>query len=167
MRTFAMVMSAGLLLGSTAVLALDLGKMPDMGAVNTSPLENVNKRLADRQIEDGQFEFKRGSADFAPGNEKRVKGLVNVLTENSKVLKAAFPKYYVTAEGHTDSDGNATANQKLSLARANKVCSELKKNGLAVACKAIGAGSSKPLVTPEKSDADKQRNRRVLVQVAK
>ena len=34
-------------------------------------------------------------------------------------------------------------------------------------CTPIGAGSGKPLVSLEKSAADKQKNRRVLVQVAK
>jgi outer membrane protein OmpA-like peptidoglycan-associated protein len=157
-----------LLLNGSLAMALDLGSMKSvvLGG-NGSVLGSVNKSLADQQVRDGQFEFKVGKAEFAPGNEKRVKGLLKVITDHSKTLKVAFPNYHVTAEGHTDADGNAAANQKLSLARANKVCSELKAKGLTVPCKAIGVGSSKPLVSAEKSAADKQRNRRVLVQVAK
>jgi hypothetical protein len=34
-------------------------------------------------------------------------------------------------------------------------------------CTPTGAGSSRPLVSPEKTAVDKQRSRRVLVQVAK
>lgn len=161
---------AGVLLlnGSWAMAALDLGKIDSVvQASNRSPLENVNKSLADQQVRDGQFEFKVGKAEFAPGNEKRIKGLLKVLTHHSNALKVAFPRYHVTAVGHTDADGTAAGNQKLSLARANKVCSELKAKGLTVPCKAVGVGSSKPLVSPEKSAADKQRNRRVIVQVAK
>ncbi|MFN0315389.1 MAG: OmpA family protein [Burkholderiales bacterium] len=93
--------------------------------------------------------------------------MVKILADNSKTLKTAFPKLKVTAEGHTDADGKAEANMKLSLARANKVCSALKAKGMKLPCVALGAGSSKPLVSPENTPADKQRNRRVLVQVAK
>ncbi len=157
-----------LLNGSLAMAGLDLGKIDSVvQASNRSPLENVNKSLADQQVADGQFEFQVGKAEFSPGNEKRIKGLLKVLTNHSSALKVAFPNYHVTAVGHTDADGTAAANQKLSLARANKVCGELKAKGLTVPCKAVGVGSSKPLVSPEKSAADKQRNRRVLVQVAK
>jgi len=157
-----------LLLNGSLAMALDLGSIKSIGeASNRSVLENVNKSLADQQVKDGQFEFQVGKAEFAPGNEKRIKGLLKVLTDNSNGLKVAFPSYYVTAIGHTDADGSAAGNQKLSLARANKVCSELKAKGLTVPCKAKGVGSSQPLVSPEKSAADKQRNRRVLVQVAK
>jgi outer membrane protein OmpA-like peptidoglycan-associated protein len=161
---------AGVLLlnGSLAMAGLDLGKMQSVvDAGSRSPLESVNKSLADQQVADGQFEFQVGKAEFAPGNEKRIKGLLKVLTNHSNALKVAFPRYHVMAIGHTDADGTAAANQKLSLARASKVCSELKAKGLTASCKAVGVGSSKPLVSPEKSAADKQRNRRVLVQVAK
>jgi outer membrane protein OmpA-like peptidoglycan-associated protein len=156
-----------LLLNGSVAMALDLGSMTSMVSAARSPLETVNKSLAEQQVRDGQFEFKVGKAEFAPGNEKRIKGLLKVLTDHSNALKVAFPKYQVTAVGHTDADGTAAANQKLSLARANKVCSELKAKGLTVGCKPVGVGSSQPLVSPEKSAADKQRNRRVLVQVAK
>jgi outer membrane protein OmpA-like peptidoglycan-associated protein len=157
-----------LLLNASVAMALDLGGLKSaVGGGNGSVLGSVNKSLADQQARDGQFEFQVGKAEFAPGNEKRVKGLLKVLTDHSSALKVAFPRYHVTAIGHTDADGNAAANQKLSLARANKVCSELKAKGLTVPCKAVGVGSSQPLVAQEKSAADKQRNRRVLVQVAK
>ena len=157
-----------LLLNGSMAMALDLGSLKSaVGVGNGSPLETVNKSLADQQIKDGQFEFKVGKAEFAPGNEKRIKGLLKVLTNYSNTLKVAFPSYHVTAVGHTDADGSAAANQKLSLARANKVCSELKAKGLTVPCEPVGVGSSQPLAAPEKSAADKQRNRRVLVQVTK
>jgi outer membrane protein OmpA-like peptidoglycan-associated protein len=157
-----------LLLAGSVAMAVDFGNIKSVaGMGHHSVLENVNKSLADQQVRDGQFEFKVGKAEFAPGNEKRIKGLLKVLTQQSKALKVAFPGYHVTAVGHTDADGTAAANQKLSLARAKTVCSALKAQGLTVSCKAIGVGSSQPLASPEKSAADKQRNRRVLVQVAK
>ena len=161
------MLAAALMLGTSAAVAIDLGGMTSAVASGRSPIESVNKSLADQQVNDGQFEFQVGKAEFAPGNEKRIKGLLKVLTNHSNALKMAFPKYHVVAIGHTDADGNAAANQKLSLARATKVCSELKAKGLTVPCKPMGVGSSQPLASPEKNAADKQRNRRVLVQVAK
>lgn len=157
-----------LLLNGAAAMALDLGGMKSMVTSGSrSPLETVNRSLTDQQVKDGQFEFQVGKAEFAPGNEKRIKGLLKVITDHSNALKLAFPRYHVVAVGHTDADGSAAANQKLSLARASKVCSELKAKGLTVPCKPVGVGASQPLAAPEKSAADKQRNRRVLVQVAK
>jgi outer membrane protein OmpA-like peptidoglycan-associated protein len=158
---------ATLILTTTSASAVDLKKLTDIKAMADKPLlENVNKSLAEQQVKDGQFEFKTGKAEFAPGNDKRVKGLLKILTENSKPLTQAFPNLTVIAEGHTDADGKPEANEKLSLARAAKVCAALKKQGMKMPCKATGVGSAKPLVTPENTPADKQRNRRVLVQVA-
>ena len=168
MRSTLLVVASLLMLHGSVVMALDLDKLPKLGDMANKPLlDNVNKSLADQQIKDGQFEFKTGKAEFAPGNEKRVSGLMKVLTENSKTLKTAFPKLHVTAEGHTDADGSAEANQKLSVARAKTVCAALKAKGMKLPCTPTGIGSSKPLVSPEKTAADKQRNRRVLVQLAK
>lgn len=174
MTKFPMIALAALLALPPAAGALDLDKVKKLegvadkaGKMADKPLlENVNKELAERQVKDGQFEFKTGKAEFAPGNEKRVDGLLKIITDNSKALKTAFPKLKVTAEGHTDSVGKPEANQKLSVARAKKVCSALKAKGMKLPCVPSGAGSAKPLVSPEKTEADRQRNRRVLVQVA-
>lgn len=78
-------LAAGLLvLIGSMVMAVDLDKLPKIGEMTKKPLlENVNKSLADQQIKDGQFEFKTGKAEFAGGNEKRVSGLMKILTENS------------------------------------------------------------------------------------
>jgi outer membrane protein OmpA-like peptidoglycan-associated protein len=168
MRSTLVITASLLALNGPVVMAVDLDKLPKLGDLTNKPLlENVNKSLANQQIKDGQFEFKTGKAEFAAGNDKRVKGLLKILTENSTTLKTAFPKLHVVAEGHTDADGSAEANQKLSVARAKTVCAALKAKGMKLPCTATGVGSSKPLVSPEKTAADKQRNRRVLVQLAK
>lgn len=168
MRILAVAVVTHLSLCSAPVLAVDLNSLPNLNDLTSkSLLDNVNKSLAGQQIKDGQFEFKTGQAEFAAGNAKRVSGLLKILTENSRALKSAFPKLHANAEGHTDADGSAEANQKLSVARAKTVCAALKAKGMKMPCVPSGAGSSKPLVTPEKTAADKQRNRRVLVQLAK
>ncbi|MGH8245089.1 MAG: OmpA family protein [Gammaproteobacteria bacterium] len=171
MRSILVVAASLLLIQWVPATAVDLPKLdnvPKLSDVKDRSLpDTVNKKLAQQQIKDGQFEFKTGKAVFASGNEKRVDGLLRIITDNSNTLKAAFPNLLVTAEGHTDSDGTAEFNQMLSLARARTVCNALKAKGMKLSCKPIGVGSSKPLVSPEKTPADKQKNRRVLVQLAR
>lgn len=82
-------------------------------------------------------------------------------------MKTAFPALHVVAEGQTDAEGSAAANRKVSVTRAKTVCAALKAKAMKLPCTATGVGFSKPLVSPEKTAADKQRNRRVLVQLAK
>lgn len=167
MRSTVVVAASLLMLACSQVWALDLPKVPDIGGMTKgSLLDKVNKSLADQQIKDGQFEFKTGKAEFASGNAKRISGLLKILTSNSKML-TAIPNLHVAAEGHTDADGTAESNQKLSVARAKTVCAALKAKGMKLPCTPSGVGSSKPLASPEKSAADKQKNRRVLVQLAK
>ncbi len=162
------IFAAGLLmLACSPLWAIDMPKVSDIESLGKgSVLDKINKSLADQQIKDGQFEFKTGKAQFASGNAKRIDGLLKIVTANSKTL-SAIPNLHVSAEGHTDSTGSAEANQKLSEARAKTVCSALKAKGMKLPCTPSGAGSSKPLVSPEKTAADKQKNRRVLVQLAK
>jgi outer membrane protein OmpA-like peptidoglycan-associated protein len=162
-----LIVAVSLLMVCSQAGALDLPKVPDLnGLTKGSVLDRINSSLADQQAKDGQFEFKTGKAQFASGNAKRISGLLKVLSGNSKML-SAIPNLHVTAEGHTDADGTAESNQKLSEARAKTVCAALKARGMKLPCAPSGVGSSKPLVSPEKTAADKQKNRRVLVQLAK
>ena len=167
MRTIPIFAAGLLIVACSSVWALEMPKVSDLqGLTKGSLLDKINKSLADQQVKDGQFEFKTGKAEFASGNAKRISGLLKVVTGNSKAL-SAIPNLHVSAEGHTDADGTAEANQKLSEARAKTVCASLKAKGMKLPCTPIGVGSSKPLVSPEKTAADKQKNRRVLVQLAK
>ena len=167
MRTIPIFAAGLLIVACSSVWALEMPKVSDLqGLTKGSLLDKINKSLADQQIKDGQFEFKTGKAEFSSGNAKRINGLLKVLTGNSKSL-SAIPNLHVSAEGHTDADGAAEANQKLSEARAKTVCAALKGKGMKLPCTPSGVGSSKPLVSPEKTSADKQKNRRVLVQLAK
>src|SRR3954467_637547 len=161
------IVAVQLMLACTVSWAVEMPKVPDISAISKcSALDKVNKSLADQQQKDGQFEFKTGKAEFASGNTKRVSGLLKVISNYSKTL-SAIPNLHVSAEGHTDTDGTAEGNQKLSIARAQTVCGALKAKGMKMPCTSSGAGSAKPLVSPEKSAANKQKNRRVLVQMAK
>ena len=167
MRIIPIVAASLMIMACSTVWALEMPKVTDIkGMTKGSLLDRINQSLADQQIKDGQFEFKTGKAEFASGNAKRISGLLKVLTGNSKAL-SAIPNLHISAEGHTDADGSAEANQKLSDARAKTVCAALKAKGMKLPCTPSGVGSSKPLVASEKTAADKQKNRRVLVQLAR
>ncbi len=167
MRIIPVIFAGLVALACSCSWAIDLPKVSELeGLTKGSLLDKLNKNLADQQAKDGQFEFKTGKAQFGSGNAKRVSGLLKILTDNSKTL-SNIPNLHVTAEGHTDADGTPEANRKLSEARAKTVCAALKAKGMKMPCVPSGVGSSKPLVSPENSPADKQKNRRVLVQLAK
>lgn len=84
------------------------------------------------------------------------------LAKSISVLK----KGSVIVEGHTDDVGSAESNQRLSLARAKSVSTELKKliPGAGFRWKEKGLGESKPLVEND-SDKNRAKNRRVEVLV--
>jgi outer membrane protein OmpA-like peptidoglycan-associated protein len=77
----------------------------------------------------------------------------------------------VIVEGHTDSSGDASANERLSKVRAQSVANELVFNGIAPERISVrGYGDSKP-VAPDKhpdgtdNPAGRSRNRRVDVTI--
>ncbi len=86
-----------------------------------------------------------------------------VLEEVAKILRENPQIKLVRIEAHTDSDGNDAYNMKLSIARAKAVVKYLTdKAGIdAKRLEWKGLGETKPIVKPEKTSADKQKNRRV------
>jgi len=72
----------------------------------------------------------------------------------------------VELAGHTDSRGNAAYNKKLSQERANAVREYLIDKGVQPDhLTAIGYGKSQPKITPEKTEDDREMNRRVEFRV--
>jgi uncharacterized repeat protein (TIGR01451 family) len=79
-----------------------------------------------------------------------------------KILKEHPEITKVRCEAHTDSKGSAGYNQGLSQRRAAAVVKALVDGGIDKARLAgQGFGGSRPLVKPEKTDEDRQQNRRV------
>jgi outer membrane protein OmpA-like peptidoglycan-associated protein len=76
-------------------------------------------------------------------------------------MMTEHPELNFSVEGHTDSDGEDAANQKLSEARAQSVLNEMTKLGIAASrLTSKGHGETKPMAgndTPE----GKAQNRRV------
>lgn len=85
--------------------------------------------------------------------------IIRILTE--------YPNANFTVEGHTDSVGSATSNQRLSEARANSVRDFLIKEGITSnRLSAKGYGEDKPIATNANRNGRKQ-NRRVEINLMK
>jgi len=83
-----------------------------------------------------------------------------------KIL-AEYPTARFTVEGHTDSQGRATTNQKLSDSRANSVRDFLIAQGIGASrLSAVGYGEDKPIAPNTTRDGRKQ-NRRVEINLIK
>jgi outer membrane protein OmpA-like peptidoglycan-associated protein len=86
-----------------------------------------------------------------------------VLDENIALLKSR-PKMTITIVGHTDNNGGAAYNQKLSVSRANAVMQYFLEHGIpAGRMKMLGKGQFVP-IADNKTDAGKALNRRIEIE---
>lgn len=91
---------------------------------------------------------------------------VSVFVDIIRILNE-YPTAKFTVEGHTDSVGSESLNQKLSEERANSVRDFLIKEGIAAdRLTAIGYGEAKPIATNNTS-AGRTQNRRVEINLVK
>ncbi|TAF67543.1 MAG: OmpA family protein [Cytophagales bacterium] len=106
------------------------------------------------EFQGGKWEV---SDDMKPDLDKVVTFLVD------------HPNLGLRIAGHTDSDGDAAENKKLSQKRADAikeyVCTRGKIKPQRI--ESIGYGSEKPIITQEKSEEDKKVNRRVEFEIIK
>ena len=105
------------------------------------------------QIENIEFETAKGS--LTPKGEKTVDKLSAILQK--------YPNIKAEIAGHTDSDGSAAFNLKLSQARVDTVKKRLVADGIRTErLTAKGYGETKPIV-PNTTRENKQKNRRVEI----
>ena len=103
--------------------------------------------------------FDTGKASIKAQSAAVLADIIGILKEYSS---AKF-----TVEGHTDSVGSDTLNQRLSDSRANSVKEYLVENGIdAFRLSALGYGESKP-IDSNKNRAGRANNRRVEINLAK
>jgi OmpA-OmpF porin, OOP family len=101
----------------------------------------------------GKISFESGRATIDPDSA----GLLDRLVE----IALRCPTSNIEVAGHTDSDGEDTANQALSEKRAQAVVDYLVKAGLpATRFTAVGYGSTQP-VAGNDSEEGKAQNRRI------
>ncbi len=85
---------------------------------------------------------------------------IDLIEQHAKYLKAN-PELQVTVHGHTDAQGNANYNLRLSQQRANMMVSELTKQGVSKdRIKTVGWGGGYPLV----STLNFAENRRIEIE---
>ena len=140
------------------VLIVEVQKMQQDVVANADALKGG---LADSgHVEVPGIFFDTAKSDIKPESGPAIDEIAKLLTNN--------PALKVGIVGHTDMVGDATANLKLSQARAQSVITDLaSKHGIAVArLVAFGAGPWAPLAS-NKTDDGRAKNRRVeLVEIA-
>jgi OmpA-OmpF porin, OOP family len=113
----------------------------------------VCQQLFTEVLAKGTIRFESGRSSLDPDSA----GLLDHLVETA----LRCPTTNIDVAGHTDSDGDVTANQALSEKRAQAVVDYLVKAGLpASRFSAIGYGSAQP-VADNDTDEGKARNRRI------
>jgi outer membrane protein OmpA-like peptidoglycan-associated protein len=108
---------------------------------------------ADGRIVTHDIHFDPGQAIVKPASQPTIDQLASLLKSQ--------PDLRFRVEGHTDADGDAAANQRLSQARAEAVRAALVRAGIASSrLTATGWGEAKPL-DPGNTASAKAQNRRV------
>jgi OOP family OmpA-OmpF porin len=99
--------------------------------------------------------FKVNKADLTPEVKIKMKNVLDVLKKN--------PELKVSVEGHTDSTGSVTLNQKLSEKRAQAIKKYIIDSGISAdRVVSAGFGLSKP-IADNKTEAGRAKNRRVEI----
>ena len=136
-------------------------KCPDKKGMkeNNGCPEEIKKGIVEK------VEYSAKRIQFMVNSAELLKGSFEVLDTVAAILKSN-PEINVSIEGHTSSDGNYSANMKLSESRANKVKDYLLLRGVeASRLTAIGLGSDKPL-NAGKTPEEKAKNRRVELKLS-
>ncbi len=130
---------------------------PAAEATATKPTPEELKKMIEKEINDilqaENIEFETDSSMITPKGIETIKKIYAVLKK--------YPNVKIEIAGHTDSDGDAAYNQKLSQERVDMVKKALVEFGLnGDRFTTKGYGESKPLV-PNDSPENKAKNRRV------
>jgi flagellar motor protein MotB len=111
----------------------------------------------------GDLLFSSGKASVKASANDRLRRIARILNDR-------YAGRAVIVRGHSDSDpirkSGWRSNQHLSEARAQSVADKLVGYGVARSrIEVVGVANREPLVSPERTRADKAKNRRVEIQV--
>jgi len=130
------------------------GTVANMGCPEVT--EEVQKKLNDYAR---TILFDTGKSSIKAESTSVMVDIIQILGE--------YPNAKFSVEGHTDSQGGASTNQKLSESRANSVRDFLIEKGIgADRLTASGYGEDKPIAT-NKTRAGRKENRRVEINLIK
>jgi outer membrane protein OmpA-like peptidoglycan-associated protein len=131
-------------------------KIPELGTVLKAAGE-YDRSVFTKYDETGSIalvniEFESGSAEIKPQSMPRIEEIANVLKNYSSMK--------IEIRGHTDNEGTAEANQKLSENRAESVMNALLKMGISKSrMKSKGFGENSPIAKND-TEENRRKNRR-------
>lgn len=113
------------------------------------------KSFKKQKIRFSMIEFEDNSSKILDAMHTDLNNVLNFLVDH--------PDFRLRISGHTDRKGNSLANKKLSQDRADAIKTYLTKSGFVEPdrIEAIGYGDTRPIVAEEKTESDRQLNRRV------
>ena len=117
-------------------------------------------RITEERIEiEQKIQFASGKSRILPVSYPILDSVAQVMSD--------YPDIDVQVEGHTDSDGSESFNQRLSQSRADAVREYLTDKGIAAdRLQSIGYGETQPIDT-NRTNAGKSNNRRVEFRIVK
>lgn len=129
-------------------LADAMNRLSEIAKIDTSAKETIITL-------GGEVVFKTGKSDLRPSAREKLNQVADVLLENKGKS--------IQVVGHTDSQGKAAFNQKLSEDRANSVRTYLVERGVAAdRITAIGKGQDSPVASNDDATG-RTENRRVEI----
>lgn len=156
MRVMARLRSAAL------VFFVASGCATTASSTNTTPPRDVSELVelsGDSIIVKETIGFAHGEATIDPRSYDLLDAVAKILGNTDSITKLVI-------EGHTDITGEPSANQPLSVARAQAVKKYLETRGVAAnRLEAVGYGHDRPVDT-NGTDAGRARNRRVEFKVS-
>jgi len=137
--------------------ATEVGKTAEARAVSIEG--EMRKLIFETVLSEDRGEFRLGRAELPEDATSAIDTMVNQLKTDKKAV-------WVEIEGHTDSTGDKTMNERLGLARAEAVKRYLYEKHQVPLHKinVISYGEEKP-VAPNNTRAGRAQNRRVVIKV--
>jgi outer membrane protein OmpA-like peptidoglycan-associated protein len=147
------VLLFGLLLISAALL----------GRANSLEAQALPEHAADAAHDtDRGLVLTLGDVVFDAGKAKLQSSALTAIDRLAQLL-SVYPERSVRIEGHTDSVGDAAANQELSERRAAAVREALIARGVEAArVEAVGLGATHP-IADNGTESGRQKNRRIVI----